>query len=179
MEGRVRSTALYRRGMSQHHATIRWANGAGDFLGGRYARAHTWSFDGGLTVAASSSPSVVPVPLSDPAAVDPEEAFVAALSSCHMLTFLHLARKAGFSVESYEDAAVGDMAKNEHGVPFVKLVTLNPRIVYRGDKRPSGDELARLHHAAHEQCFIAQSVKTEVVVHDPGQTAGPAAGQKG
>jgi len=112
--------------MSQHHATIRWANAGSEFLGGRYLRAHTWSFDGGLTVPGSSSPSVVPAPLSDPAAVDPEEAFVAALSSCHMLTFLHVARRAGFAIESYEDAAVGDMAKNERGVPFVKVVTLNP-----------------------------------------------------
>jgi organic hydroperoxide reductase OsmC/OhrA len=161
--------------MSQHHATIRWANrgsnnAGSDFLGGRYARAHTWTFDGGLTVPGSSSPSVVPAPLSDPAAVDPEEAFVAALSSCHMLTFLHVARRAGFAIESYEDAAVGDMAKNERGVPFVKVVTLNPRIIYGGDKRPSTEALAKLHHDAHEQCFIAQSVKTEVVVNDPGPT---------
>jgi organic hydroperoxide reductase OsmC/OhrA len=155
--------------MAQHHATIRWTGTgtAPEFLGGRYARAHTWTFDGGLTVPASSSPAVVPVPLSDAAAVDPEEAFVAALSSCHMLTFLHVARRGGFAVQSYEDAAVGDMAKNEHGVPFVKVVTLSPRIVYTGDKRPTAEELARLHHDAHAQCFIAQSVKTEVVVKDP------------
>jgi organic hydroperoxide reductase OsmC/OhrA len=161
---------MYGRGMSRHHATIRWANGETDFLGGHYGRAHTWSFDGGLTVPGSSSPSVVPVPLSDPAAVDPEEAFVAALSSCHMLTFLHLAHLAGFAVQRYEDAAVGDMAKNERGVPFVKVVTLNPRVTYGGDKRPSTAELAKLHHDAHERCFIAQSVKTELVVNDPGPT---------
>jgi organic hydroperoxide reductase OsmC/OhrA len=153
--------------MSQHTATITWKDTGTAFLQGRYSRAHTWTFDGGLAVPASSSPSVVRPPLSDPAAVDPEEAFVASISSCHMLTFLHLARLAGFQVSSYDDAAVGEMSKNERGVPFVSAVTLNPRIVYGGDRRPSAEDLKRLHHDAHEQCFIAQSVKTLITVNDP------------
>jgi organic hydroperoxide reductase OsmC/OhrA len=153
--------------MSQHIATISWKNTGTEFLQGRFSRAHTWTFDGGLTVPASAAPSVVRPPLSDPSAVDPEEAFVAALSSCHMLTFLHFARKAGFQVASYDDAAIGEMTKNERGVPFISTVKLNPRIVYDGDKQPSPEELHQLHHEAHEQCFIAQSVKTEVTVNDP------------
>jgi organic hydroperoxide reductase OsmC/OhrA len=152
--------------MSQHLATISWKDTGTQFMEGRFSRAHSWAFDGGLTVPASSSPSVVRPPMSDPAAVDPEEAFVASLSSCHMLTFLHLARRAGFHVQSYDDSAVGEMTKNEKGVPFISTVTLNPRIVYGGDKRPSAEELAHLHHESHEQCFIAQSVKTEVKVND-------------
>ena len=133
---------------------------------GRFSRAHTWAFDGGLVVAASASPAVVRPPLSDPSAIDPEEAFVASLSSCHMLTFLHLARRAGFQVDSYEDAAVGELTKNTAGVLSISAVKLSPRIVYGGDKRPSPDELEQLHHDAHEQCFIAQSVKTEITVQD-------------
>ena len=154
--------------MSRYTATINWKNAAteAEFMQGKYSRAHTWAFDGGLTVPGSSSPTVVRPPLSDPAAVDPEEAFVAALSSCHMLTFVHLARRAGFAVASYVDEAVGEMTKNERGVPFFSTVTLNPQIVYSGEKRPSADELAKLHHEAHEQCFIAQSVKTDVKVND-------------
>ena len=150
--------------MSQHTATILWNRATPDFAKGRYSREHTWTFDGGLTVPASASPSVVPAPWSNPAGIDPEEAFVAALASCHMLTFLHVARQAGFQVESYRDQAVGQMAPNEKRVPWVKSVTLNPTIVYGGDKRPSHEEEARLHHLAHEQCFISQSVTTEVTV---------------
>jgi organic hydroperoxide reductase OsmC/OhrA len=147
-----------------HTATVAWSCTTPDFPKGRYSREHTWTFDGGLTVAASSSPSVVPIPWSNPAGVDPEEAFVASLASCHMLTFLHVARQAGFQIERYQDQAVGQMAPNEKRVPWVKLVTLNPQIVYGGDKRPTHEEEAHLHHLAHEQCFISQSVKTEVVV---------------
>lgn len=133
---------------------------------GRFSRAHTWAFDGGLVVPASASPAVVRPPLSDPSAIDPEEAFVASLSSCHMLTFLHLARRAGFQVDSYEDAAVGELTKNAAGALSISTVKLSPRIVYGGDKRPSPDELEQLHHDAHEQCFIAQSVRTEITVKD-------------
>jgi organic hydroperoxide reductase OsmC/OhrA len=153
--------------MSSHTATISWKDTGTEFMKGRFSRAHSWTFDGGLTVPASASPSVVRPPLSDPAGVDPEEAFVAALSSCHMLTFLYLARQAGFQVASYDDAAVGEMTKNERGVPFISAVTLNPRIVYAGDRQPSPEDLRRLHHDAHEQCFIAQSVMTVVTVNDP------------
>jgi organic hydroperoxide reductase OsmC/OhrA len=148
----------------EHKAIISWRTSGGDFTRGRYSREHTWSFDGGLTVPASSSPAVVPTPLSNPAHVDPEEAFVASLSSCHMLTFLHLARLAGFQVDSYDDHAVGHMSPNDKGVPWVSNVTLNPKIVYGGDRRPSPEEEAHLHHQAHEQCFISQSVRTEVTV---------------
>jgi organic hydroperoxide reductase OsmC/OhrA len=155
--------------MSQHKATINWQSVAPDlFPSGRYSREHTWTFDGGLTVPASSSPAVVRAPLSNPANIDPEEAFVASLSSCHMLTYLHLARLAGFQIASYIDEAVGDMAKNEHGVPWIATCVLNPRIVYAGDKRPSSEEEERLHHQAHEQCFVSQSVKTAVTVNRVG-----------
>ncbi|HEY7204363.1 MAG TPA: OsmC family protein [Methylomirabilota bacterium] len=151
--------------MAEHKATIRWALRSGeDFLPGRYSRAHTWTFDGGVTVAASPSPSVIPAPYSNPAGVDPEEAFVAAIASCHMLTFLHVARKAGFLVERYEDDAVGVLRKNERGAIWVSRVTLRPRIAYRDETRPSAEEIDRLHHLAHEQCFIANSVKTEISI---------------
>ena len=150
--------------MSQHKATIDWNRGSGEFLKGRYSREHTWRFDGGLSVSASSSPAVVPVPWSNIAAIDPEEAFVASIASCHMLTFLHVARLAGFEIESYEDEAVGHTAPNEKRIPWVATVTLNPKIVYGGDKRPTAEEEAHLHHLAHEQCFISQSVMTAVTV---------------
>jgi organic hydroperoxide reductase OsmC/OhrA len=155
--------------MPEHKAIIRWKCTSPDFLKGRYSREHTWTFDGGATIAASPSPSVVPAPYSNPAYVDPEEAYVASISSCHMLTFLFLASKQGFHVDSYEDESVGVMAKNEKGVPWVSLVTLKPKIVYGGAKLPTPADEERLHHLAHEQCFIANSIKTEVIVH-----AGPA-----
>jgi organic hydroperoxide reductase OsmC/OhrA len=150
--------------MSSHKAIISWKCTSPDFLKGKYSREHTWTFDGGLTVPASPSPSVVPVPYSNPAHVDPEEAFVAAVSSCHMLSFLYVAYKQGFQVDSYHDEAVGVMSKNEKGVPWVSAVTLHPQIAYSGDKRPTTADEANLHHLAHEQCFIANSIKTEVIV---------------
>src|SRR5712691_7188478 len=117
-----------RHAMSEHKAAVRWKLEGDGFLKGRYSREHTWTFDGGLTVPASPSPGVVPVPWSNPANVDPEEAYVAAISSCHMLTFLYVAYRAGFEVESYEDEAVGVMTKNDKGVPWISAVTLKPRI---------------------------------------------------
>jgi organic hydroperoxide reductase OsmC/OhrA len=150
--------------VSEHKAVVRWRRDDGDFLRGKYARAHSWSFDGGVTVPASSAPSSVPLPWSDESAVDPEEAFVASLSSCHMLTFLYLASRQGFVVESYEDAAVGVMSKADNGIPWVSAVTLNPDIVYGGDKQPDPQQEQKLHHEAHRQCFIANSVKTAVQV---------------
>jgi len=150
--------------MPQHTATIRWENTGGDFLRGKYSREHTWTFDGGAVFPASPSPHVVPAPWSNPALIDPEEAFVASLSSCHMLTFLYVASRGGFTVASYEDTAAGDMSKNEKGIPWVGKVTLRPKIAYSGDKQPTPAESEKLHHLAHEQCFIANSVKTEVVV---------------
>ncbi|MCW5549839.1 MAG: OsmC family protein [Opitutaceae bacterium] len=150
--------------MADHKAKIAWQRNGPDFLKGRYSREHTWSFDGGVTVPASPAPSVVPVPWSNPAHVDPEEAFVASVASCHMLTFLFLAARAGYEVESYRDEAVGIMTKNANGVPWVSLITLRPVIAYGGEKRPDAAAVADLHHRAHEQCFIANSVKTEVKV---------------
>jgi len=150
--------------MSEHKAIIDWKRTNPDFLKGRYSREHTWTFDGGLTVPASSSPSVVPVPYSNPASVDPEEAFVASLSSCHMLTFVFLASRQGFQLDSYRDEAIGVMSKNESGASWISSVTLNPKIVYSGDKTPTPEEEKKLHHLAHEQCFIANSVKTTVKV---------------
>jgi organic hydroperoxide reductase OsmC/OhrA len=158
--------------MSEHQATIRWTLTGGDFLKGTYSREHTWAFDGGLTVAASSSPSAVRIPYSNPANVDPEEAFVASLSSCHMLTYLYLASRKGFVISQYEDHAAGVMTKNEKGIAWVSAVTLRPRITYSGPKAPTSEEEESLHHAAHEQCFIANSVKTEVKVEwRPDRTA--------
>jgi organic hydroperoxide reductase OsmC/OhrA len=150
--------------MSEHKATIKWKAGEGDFARGRYSREHTWTLDGGMTIDASSSPSVVPVPMSNPAYVDPEEAFVASLSSCHMLTFLYVASRKGFVVASYDDEAVGTMTKNADGTPWMSAVALRPKIVYAGDKRPTPEEEHELHEAAHHGCFIAQSVKTDVRV---------------
>ena len=131
---------------------------------GKYSREHSWAFDGGVTMSASPSPSVVPAPWSNPAHVDPEEAFVASVASCHMLTFLHVASKRGFTLSGYRDAAVGAMTKGPTGVPWISKITLNPELTYADDRGPTATELADLHHAAHEQCFIASSVKTEIVV---------------
>jgi len=156
--------------MSEHKATINWKRTSEEFLKGKYSREHNWTFDGGLTLPASPSPSVVPVPYSNPAHVDPEEAFVASISSCHMLTFLYLASKQGFQIDSYEDAAVGSMTKNDKGVPWMSRVTLNPQIVYSGEKLPTPADEEHLHHLAHEQCYIANSIKTEVLIQ-PADTA--------
>lgn len=153
--------------MSEHQVIICWKRTGPDFLKGKYSREHTWTFDGGVTVPASPSPSVVPLPYSNPAHVDPEEALVAAVSSCHMLTFLYYAYREGFQVDGYDDEAVGVMTKNEKGVPWVSTVTLRPRIAYSGERRPSAADEERLHHLAHENCFIANSIKTQVTVSAP------------
>jgi len=152
--------------MSEHRATIEWTGTAtpGDFAKGRYSREHRWTFDGGLVVEASPSPSVVPAPWSNPKHVDPEESFVASIASCHMLTFLYVASKAGFTVTHYRDEAIGVMTRTAQGVAWISRVALAPQITYAGDKQPAADEVARLHHAAHDGCFIANSVKTEIVV---------------
>ena len=150
--------------MSEHTAIIRWARPSADFRAGKYSREHTWTFDGGVTIPASPSPHVVPAPWSNPANVDPEEAYVASLSSCHMLTFLWVASRAGFAVTSYEDQAVGTMTRNEAGVPWVSRVTLRVSVAYDDTRRPTPEQEKALHHDAHAQCFISNSVKTEVVV---------------
>lgn len=152
--------------MGSYVANIDWALGPDeDFLKGRYSRGHAIGFDGGHRMPASSSPSVVPLPWSVAAAVDPEEMLVAALSSCHMLTFLHKAREAGFTVTRYRDAAEGVMRKLDGRVAVARVV-LRPDIAFEGDV-PDAAQLDALHHAAHEDCFIASSVKTEVVVEAP------------
>ena len=150
--------------MSEHKASIHWERSGPDFLRGKFSREHTWSFDGGLTVTASASPSIVPAPYSNPAGVDPEEAFVASVSSCHMLTFLWLASREGFVADSYEDDALGVMTKNQPGAAWISALTLSPSIVWSGAKLPTPADLERLHHRAHEECFIANSIKTEVRV---------------
>jgi organic hydroperoxide reductase OsmC/OhrA len=148
----------------EYRATVQWSRGDAKFTDQRYSRGHTWTFDGGITVAASSSPLSVRLPYSVAEAVDPEEAFVAAVASCHMLTFLYVAAKQGFVVDDYADDAVGVMTKNERGKLFVSKVTLRPAVTFSGDKRPSADEFAALHHRSHEECYVANSVKSEVVV---------------
>jgi organic hydroperoxide reductase OsmC/OhrA len=148
----------------EYKATVRWTRDGAAFTDQKYSRGHVWRFDGGVEVPASSAPTSVPLPYSRADAVDPEEAFVASLSSCHMLFFLFLAAKAGFVVDSYEDHALGVMTKNERGKLFVSRVTLNPRIGFSGQAQPSPEDVADLHHRSHEECFIANSVLTEVVV---------------
>jgi organic hydroperoxide reductase OsmC/OhrA len=148
--------------MGSYVAEVEWVRGEQDFLSNRYSRRHVIRFDGGAEVPGSSSPHVVPIPLSDPAAVDPEEAFVAAIASCHMLWFLSLAAKRKYCVDRYTDSAVGVMGKNAAGKEYVALVTLHPDVAFSGDRIPNRDELNALHHRAHEECFIANSVVTEI-----------------
>ena len=148
----------------EHTATVSWQRGDAKFTDNRYSRLHEWRFDGGTIVPASSSPSVVPVPMSSAAAVDPEEAFVAALSSCHMLFVLFHAAKKGFVPDRYEDAAVGVMGKNAEGRTAMLKVTLRPRVAWSGDKRPTAQDLDAIHHQSHLDCFVANSVNCEVAI---------------
>jgi organic hydroperoxide reductase OsmC/OhrA len=148
--------------MADHVATIEWRSDGG-FRDGRYSRAHRWTFDGGAVVTGSASPHVVPAPMSDPAGIDPEEALVASASSCHMLWFLHLARDAGLDVAAYRDEARGTMGKDERGRMAVTRIVLRPRIDFAG-KAPDARALERLHHEAHEKCFIANSLRGEIVI---------------
>jgi organic hydroperoxide reductase OsmC/OhrA len=145
-------------------ATVSWERGGQDYLDRKYSRAHVWRFDGGVEVPASSSPSVVKVPLSREDAVDPEEALVASASSCHMLTFLDLAARAGFRVDSYVDQATGTMGRRPDGRVAMVDIVLKPQIAFSGDNRPSTEELAELHHRSHEICYIANSLNFEVRV---------------
>jgi organic hydroperoxide reductase OsmC/OhrA len=150
--------------MSTYTTQLLWERGGQDFLDNKYSRRHLIRFDGGAQMVGSSSPSVVPVPASDPTAVDPEEAFIAALSGCHMLWFLAIAAKRGFIVDRYEDAASGMLERNaEHRFAMTR-VTLQPKVTFSGAKLPTIEELSGLHHKAHEECYIANSVKTEVIV---------------
>ena len=150
--------------MSSYTVTVRWSRtGDGDFTKGQYSRAHEWEFDGGATVPASASPHIVPAPWSDPSGVDPEEAFVASLASCHMLFFVDFARRGGFVVDSYIDEAEGVLEKRADGKMAMTRVTLRPQIEWAGTA-PDAAAIADLHHRAHEACFIANSVNTEVTI---------------
>ena len=156
----VSERAAYTKDMSEHKVTLRWERGGTEFVYQKYPRDHTWSFDGGHTMTASAAPAY----LGNPANVDPEEAFVASLSSCHMLTFLAIACKQKFILDDYTDEAVGHMEKNAEGRLAITRVELHPKITWSGDKKPNAEELDKMHHGAHDQCFIANSVKTEVKV---------------
>ncbi len=148
--------------MSHYTAELLWQRDGADFAGNHYSRRHTLTFDGGAQVLASASPQVVPAPWSDPAGVDPEEAFVASLASCHMLWFLSIAAKAGYTVDRYRDAAEGVLARNAAGKLAMTQVTLRPQAQFAGERRPTREQLEALHHQAHEACFIANSVTSEV-----------------
>jgi len=151
--------------MSTYTATIRWSSDDPElYRKGRYYRGHEWAFDGGTVVPASAAPENVPSGTANPAGVDPEEALIAAISSCHMLFFLDYARRAGFAIRSYIDEAVGVMEKGADGKISVTKVSLRPKIEWAGDNAPSAEQVADLHHRSHEDCFIANSVKSEVTV---------------
>jgi organic hydroperoxide reductase OsmC/OhrA len=150
--------------MAVYTATITWMRGEQPFGDGKYSRAHEIAFDGGVSIPGSPSPHVVRPPLSRLDAADPEELFVASLSACHMLWFLDLARRGGFIVDSYIDNPEGIMSKNAAGKIAITKVMLKPAIEFSGEKRPSADELAELHHKSHDACFIASSFNGEVVV---------------
>ena len=151
--------ALY-KDMSEHKVTLKWERGGAEFSYQKYPRDHTWSFDGGHTMTATAAPAY----LGNPAHVDPEEAFVASLSSCHMLTFLAIACKQRLVIDSYEDEAVGHLEKNADGKLAITRVELGPEITWGGDRKPSAEELDKMHDAAHENCFVANSVRTVVTV---------------
>lgn len=148
--------------MSRHAARIAWQSD-GNFAAGTYSRRHEWRFDGGAVVAGSSSPDIVPAPMSDPAAVDPEEALAAAAAACHMLWFLSLAQSAGLDVAGYRDSAEAELGRVGPGRMAITRITLRPRIDFAG-REPDAAELERLHHEAHERCFIANTLNCEIVV---------------
>ncbi len=149
--------------MSHYSAQLEWQRQSDEvFTDNRYSRRHLLRFDGGATLDASSSPSVVPLPYSHASAVDPEELFVASLASCHMLWFLSLAAQAGWRVDRYRDDAIGTMRRNAEGRMAMTVVTLRPQVAFGGERQPDAEALHALHHRAHEECFIANSVKTEV-----------------
>lgn len=149
--------------MAEYTAEVVWARDDQPFLDQRYSRRHMLRFDGGVEVPGSSSPHSVRIPYSDPAAIDPEEALVASVSSCHMLWFLSIAAQRGFRVDRYRDSAVGLMAKNDAGKQAITRITLRPAVNFSGEKLPSHQEIHAMHHAAHDECFIANSIKSEVV----------------
>ena len=149
--------------MSQYFATVAWNKKAHEnFVDNKYSRAHQWKFDGGAIIEASSSPHIVPLPYSSEANVDPEEAFIASLSSCHMLFFLSFAANRKYTVESYTDEATGIMQIDEDNRMSMTDVTLQPKVLFSGDKQPTKEQIDKIHHNAHKQCFIANSVKTKI-----------------
>ena len=148
-------------------ATVKWQRRDDAFVGGRYSRAHEWHFDGGAVVPGSSSPLSVPLPYSDAQAVDPEEALVAAISSCHMLFFLGFAAKRRWLIDGYVDDAVGFMEHDAQGRMAMTRVVLRPRIEFAGEA-PAQNDIDALHHEAHEACYIANSVKAEITVEPQG-----------
>jgi organic hydroperoxide reductase OsmC/OhrA len=148
--------------MAEHKTIVSWNRNNAVFTDNRYSRAHVWQFDGGIEVPASASPHVVRKPFSVEAAVDPEEAFVVSLSSCHMLWFLSIAAGKGFVIENYRDEAIGVMEKNSEGKMAMTIVTLHPVVNFGGERLPDKNEIEAMHHQAHEECFIANSVKTDV-----------------
>ena len=150
--------------MSEHLATVEWSRDGQSFADNHYSRAHDWTFDGGAVVRGSSAPTSVPEPLSDPGAVDPEEALVAAVSSCHMLFFLAFAAKGGFVVDRYRDDAVGVLGRDDRGKTSITTVALRPAIVFSGDHQPDPVAIADLHHRAHSACYIANSIRAEVSI---------------
>lgn len=163
--GKVRPAhTIWEPGMQQFEAKLEWHRDGQDFAGQRYSRAHEWQFDGGLRVPASSSPLSVPLPMSNADNLDPEEALVAATSSCHMLFFLSLAAQRGFIIDHYRDHALGLLEPDADGKMAMTRITLRPSIVFSGPAQPSPPELDALHHLAHDKCYIANSLKTEVIV---------------
>lgn len=148
--------------MHAYTAHVLWKRDDQPFIDNRYSRKHIITFDGGVVLPGSSSPLAVKVPLSDPSAVDPEELFVSSLSSCHMLWFLSIAAARRFLVDSYSDGAEGTMAKNAKGKLAMAVVMLRPEVVFSGERQPTQEEFTAMHHEAHDECFIANSVLTEV-----------------
>ena len=151
--------------MSSSKVVVDWRRDGSVFLDNKYSREHTWSFDGGVIIRGSSSPDVVPIPFSNPACVDPEEAFVVALSSCHMLWFLSLAAAEGLIVDRYTDNASGQLSRSPNGRRTMTIVALRPRVSFAGDLKPTDQQVERLHDAAHHECFLANSVRCSIEVH--------------
>lgn len=151
--------------MSEHKIKILWEKGVTDFIDNRYSRVHKWILDSELEIPASASPSNVPLPFSDPNVIDPEEAFLASVSSCHMLCFLNICAKRKICIEEYSDEALGFMNKNDPNFSFIEKIVLQPKVKFSGDKIPSHDEHVSIHNEAHKRCFISNSVRSNIVVN--------------
>ena len=151
--------------MSKHLAIVRWQRNQAIFTDNKYSREHLWEFDGGTQITASSSPQVVPVPHSNPNYIDPEEAFIASISSCHMLWFLAIAANQEFVVDSYSDRAIGLMGENETGKLAMTKITLSPIVMFSAENLPTAEQIAKMHQEAHQNCFLANSIKTEIIIN--------------